>query len=757
MRHLLHPRILSPLLLWSIALYLIHHYLLPLPVPSLSTRLSSSTKISGSKHLLSTSFPKPPQRQGDDNLDSIDPHYRPFSPLPPPEAPFPRLRPTRILPGRCLEQWFADGETNCGQKELGEEEKLDATWLWVNGSDLRWQRDLIYWRERMGVYSPERHFREQDELVHSMRSVLTALPGKIRTMHLITADFPFTQEDLPLIPLAAANPLQQHLQQNWRVAQAPIWLDYSRRDPSSPTHPFHPSAPLPLDIRTGRIPSAVRNYPTLRYAGHSEIFHLPTMERDAVTEELGEHEWREKQWRAKALPSFNSMSIESRIGWLPGLADVSLSLNDDFFLLRPHAVSDFHSPFYGSVIRFDHGYYQQVKPVLDKTRFNDAGEMGGLYHANYLLSQRFPKRLRPYFAHVPKVITRGLHHEASLMFKEALMESSSRRFRELMYGEGDVQMQWLLTSLRVERWREALLWTYVVANLGTLGPPGLWSISARDELMDMFGMGPGDEDVIKIEVHKGERWTIEEGRMEKLFLQAGWEAPKQTEFLFSSMDGHMDSIPKPGYNVDPDKCTIDLDRCFGPFWTRAEDVDSADMFKRLTFQYPECGDCLIKALVTASGPLGLSAFFPPPSRTYRAPRLPLGKEYPTILPPPHLPLTPTWHEADFSLGSVLRITALPEEEVRLREYCMKLLSRYLYLSARSVSHFHMLRSPEHANKVFSMIQDNPSVSILGLNDDIEEGYDVVKEIMGRWFEFRWPKKAVWERTWDSVVDSVEDD
>lgn len=69
-------------------------------------------------------------------------------------------------------------------------------------------------------------------------------------------------------------------------------------------------------------------------------------------------------------------------------------------------------------------YLQQVRPILDKTRFNDAGEVGGLYHANWLLSQRFPRRLRPYFAHVPKVITRGLHHEASLIFKEALFTSS---------------------------------------------------------------------------------------------------------------------------------------------------------------------------------------------------------------------------------------------------------------------------------------------------------------------------------------------
>jgi len=282
-------------------------------------------------------------------------------------------------------------------------------------------------------------FREQDELRHSMRSVIDSLPGKIRTCHLIVADFPFEEEDLHLMPAEMLDKLDEltkppvtHLTEQWRVAQTPTWLDFSRRDPAAPSHPYHS-----------------QSYPDLRYAGHSEIFHLPTMDRNAFTEELGEREWKEREWRKQALPSFNSMAIESRVGWLHGLADVTLSLNDDFFLLKPHAVSDFHSPLYGSVIRFDHGYLQQVRPLLDKTRYNDAGEVGGLYHANYILSRRYPRRLRPYFAHVPKVITRGLHHEASLMFKEALTASSKRRFREMQTGEGDIQMQWLLTSLRV--------------------------------------------------------------------------------------------------------------------------------------------------------------------------------------------------------------------------------------------------------------------------------------------------------------------
>lgn len=100
-------------------------------------------------------------------------------------------------------------------------------------------------------------------------------------------------------------------------------------------------------------------------------------------------------------------------------------------------------------------------------------------------------------------------------------------------GEGDVQMQWLLTSLRVERWREALLWTWIVANMGTIsGSQDRWDDATRTAIKDLFGFTENDTDVVKIEVHRGERWTLEPGRMQKAFEQAGWEAPKATEFLF---------------------------------------------------------------------------------------------------------------------------------------------------------------------------------------------------------------------------------
>lgn len=80
--------------------------------------------------------------------------------------------------------------------------------------------------------------------------------------------------------------------------------------------------------------------------------------------------------------------------------------------------------------------------------------------------------------------------------------------------------------------------------------------------------------------------------MKSHFQGAGWEAPKATEFLFSSMDGHLPPIPKPGQSRRVnDRCTFDLERCLGSFWSRRENVSADDMFKRLAFANPSCGDC----------------------------------------------------------------------------------------------------------------------------------------------------------------------
>ena len=129
-------------------------------------------------------------------------------------------------------------------------------------------------------------------------------------------------------------------------------------------------------------------------------------------------------------------------------------------------------------------------------------------------------------------------------------------------------------------------------------------------------------------------------------------------------------------------------------------MSAADIFARLTFERPDCGDCckhslasrrilsylpaVIMAMVNASGPRGLSAFLPDRQSLYK----------PTIKSPtqrsdrpydqsPILPLTNTWQAADFSLDSVLQKYPVEKGGIALRSWTLRLLSRYLYVTGES--------------------------------------------------------------------------
>ncbi|GMK56901.1 hypothetical protein CspeluHIS016_0307410 [Cutaneotrichosporon spelunceum] len=642
-----------------------------------------------------------PQRPGD-GADSPDPRYRVLAPLPPSR----RLPQPRAVPIHCLESWFVEGTATCGKHEMGPEERLDVTWIWVNGSDARWRAEMDAHRAEEGIYSPEQHFRDLNELKYSMRSVLRALRGHLRTLHLVVYDFAFdAAQDSERIGAALDAALDGGVDphaagEGLRVAQTPTWLDFSQ-----------------LNATHG---------PSLRYAVHSEIFRLPT-DADNKTKAGVEAEWRQR-----ALPTYNSMAIEARLGWLPGLAETSIALNDDFFILRPHSVADFTSALYGDVFHFDPSFYQQPRAVLDRKLFNDAGETGGLVHANHYLSRRFPRRRRPYIQHGPRVISRTMLHETTTMFKNVL---SSGRFRESKNAP-DIHVMWLMAALKVERWREALLWTYVVANVGNLDD-GVWGTHAREAIKTFFDIEDG-EDVAGIEVTRGERWTTNRMRVDKTFDQVGWHAPLRSKYLFSSLDGHLPPLLEPGRaSTSNDKCNLDLGRCFGPFWA-GEDTPAQDVFKRLAFEDPACGDCLIMALVSASGYLGLAAVFPPPGATYGSPTSHTNHKNTDTSTQPHLPLTPTWEEADFSLRAVVA------RGTNLRHFSMRLLARYLYVSGATSAQFFELKNPAQAEESLREVESNAAV--LGLNDNVDDGPGEVKDVLGRWFENRWPVPAAWERT-----------
>lgn len=58
-------------------------------------------------------------------------------------------------------------------------------------------------------------------------------------------------------------------------------------------------------------------------------------------------------------------------------------------------------------------------------------------------------------------------------------------------------------------------------------------------------------------------------------------------------------------------CEIVLDECFGDvFMSMSGDVQVSSVMRRVAFERPTCGDCMIVQLVAKSGDQGLEAFLP---------------------------------------------------------------------------------------------------------------------------------------------------
>ena len=181
---------------------------------------------------------------------------------------------------------------------------------------------------------------------------------------------------------------------------------------------------------------------------------------------------------------------------------------------------------------------------------------------------------------------------------------------------------------------------------------------------------------------------------------------------------------------------------------------------------------VLKALVSQSGPLGLSALLPPADRVY--PRSSTPKPISENSIPPHLPLGKDWQNIDFSLGAVLG-SGTWGSGISVRDFSQRLLERYRYVIGASspllffVSckltpftnpksqinkirpgdspfYFSIIYNEDTAHQQFDQMDGNPNISLSAINDDIKEKFEEVDEVMRRWFKKRWPIPAAWEAT-----------
>nr|CDI52333.1 conserved hypothetical protein [Melanopsichium pennsylvanicum 4] len=646
------------------------------------------------------------------------------------------IRAYDLLSDACIEEWVVQHVWGpaCNDTDLSSELKFDAVWAWVNGSDPAQILARNDYRPSSPINVDAAHrYADHNELLYSMRSVWKNFGGQdgtVSKMHIMASAYP--------LPKQTVKELRRSEGEDTAIwaGQVPFWLNASSLDGKDSKVDLHHDAeyfaPMQLD-------------------GDKS---LTAKETDA--------------WRSQTLPSFNSLAVESQLYNLPNpSSDNLLYLNDDFFILAPSTVSDLTSPLFGTVIKSDTRFFSFYRPSEHPFQrlWNPAGEEVGIKRAAWILGQRFPMRTLPYITHHPRSLSLPLLKEAAQTFPAAFSDTTLARFRAQKEVPDSIQAFFLASWYIVERHREALLWSWAVAKWG--GTKGQISAQTKRAMWNELKEAQNANDnTDKISIRRPVRKSRDQDKL--AFNAAAVPEPANTEYSFTSQDGHALSYldwswswerSRNGYpdlsagvssrgharswfqsSTNSKKvCQISYSQCFSP---KLEDERADTFFKRVAFSQSKCGDCILAALLNASGRSGISAFLPLTSATVR-----VSAEFEQLGSRAHLPLTERWSETDFSLNSILPL-GNGGMEISLRTWCTRLIQRYSYVLGSTPSTFYKVeyasRLPSQLDAVDTTLGTREPTTYVCLNDDIKEGFEGTQKlnnIMKHWFAKHWSGKV----------------
>ncbi|KXJ90533.1 hypothetical protein Micbo1qcDRAFT_226525 [Microdochium bolleyi] len=407
----------------------------------------------------------------------------------------------------------------------------------------------------------------------------------------------------------------------------------------------------------------------------------------------------------QCLPTFNSLSIESQLHLTPSDTDRLVALSDDMLLGTPHAASDFYSPLFGSVMGFKPDRYN-VLSLGSQDKWPTFGEKPFLYYTSYLLNHRFGARPRRVQAHFTHSVSRAVMTEAMAAFPGPAQRGACERFR----GESQhFQLYPWYTAFHysIERFREALLWSFIAAR-SDIDADGYLGWAERRQILEAIEPGRSRLDPDRERMYY---------RLPEELEAAGLERPKaNVNVLWTSLDG-----PETIRGI---KChDFTVDKCLGDaFGSPLSDKNGAGggghnpdftvdaVLSRLSTQHPRCGDCLIKFVLKKHR--GLEPLLPP-----RSPR-----------------------------GSNNKRSR------RDRQIVIRALKKYQHTVVDTdAMKFVMVKDAEQAER--ELLERNVRMGRrFGqwcLNDDVmtDDAGEVgkVKEVMGRVFEELWPGRSPWER------------
>ncbi|KAJ7491758.1 hypothetical protein B0H11DRAFT_2007749 [Mycena galericulata] len=441
------------------------------------------------------------------------------------------------------------------------------------------------------------------------------------------------------------------------------------------------------ELRLGSVPTwlDINQGAGLRVIHHSDVFRIPasSLPSGSDVEEQG------REWRDRVVPSFNSLAIESQLANIQDFAPTLLYLNDDFFLLKSLSSADFETSLYGPVFRIQFDLsVGSTAPSRSRQGVDKEGEWPSLEYTNWLLDRRFGERQRRYLHHVAK---------AAAIWAEEIAKTAEVRFR----GHGpQVYLVYLTTWYTIEKHREALLHSFIMLRADA-DADGVFSSEEWRNLID--GLDGGD--ILVQPREGGSPYSVQLN-----FARAGLAGPKETEYEWHSSDGYplIRTVRRDMLTY----CSINVDRCF-------QGGSALDVFRRVAFEMPECGDCLIQHLINRSGPEGLAAFLPPAT----APSA----------PPPGPLLAKSWEDEEFLSGLG-------------REFAVDSIQRYTYVVGTSPLEFLALQRPSDTKKLPKM---NSPVAFLAVNDDLQNSMSILSKTdadMRAWYAVRWGAiRGWWEK------------
>ncbi|KAI4853322.1 hypothetical protein E4T44_00912 [Aureobasidium sp. EXF-8845] len=655
----------------------------------------------------------------------------------------------------CVEEWIAHHQWGpaCTGTDLSEGLKVDGVWAWVNGSDpLQVAARQQYKPQKAMKMDAAHRYVEHNELLYSMRSALTSLgTDTMQRLHILASAY---------------------------------------------RHPNRTE-----DVMTGQIPTWIEKEKALSGKSSIVVHHDADYFKPMQSSGINLTSLETQDWREDVLPTFNSLAVEAQIQNIDRVAsDQLVYYNDDFFTLRKLAVSDFTTPLYGPVIKTLTRFTSMYLPA-EKTfwrTINPAGEEPGIKRAAWVLGKRFALRPYYYITHHPRTLWLPLLREAAQTFPEAFNDTPLSRFRAQDDVPASVQAVFLGSWYVVERHREALLWTWAVAKWG--GRSGNLSTESKGRMWNDLA-GNVSSSSSSLTVRMPVRAPILNA---SVFQKANISIPTSTEYSFSSKDGYAlayvdwtwpwnrarhgypdltkgllgndtsvsDPFDKSLPIRDPsfsaaEACVINRSTCFG---ASSKDESASEFFKRIAFETPKCGDCIITALIGASGVSGIDKFLPEHTAGTDS-----EVHTDTITSPPHLPLTSDWTTTDFSITNAIPKGSLTPD-MTLRTWCIRLVQRYSYVLGSVESDLYKVERASDLevkmNEVEVKVQKDEEIyqeglsmsntgdwrsrmgwaegplTFLCLNDDIKDTgklRDRIDELLVSFFNKMWPDRMSFER------------